>query len=143
MAALIPHITRAVVTFGVSDNADIRALDVRQNGRNMSFRVVLELEGDSYPKLAEISLQWGADGSYVWLVSDGKVSRMPVDIVQRQQGKVLVETNLRAGDLVVVEGFQKMGPGTEVIASAGSADYGVEPSGLAMDSVDPDQVESE
>jgi membrane fusion protein (multidrug efflux system) len=82
----------------------------------MSFRVVLELAGDSFPKLAEISLQWGADGSYVWLVRDGKVSRMPVDIVQRQKGKVLVETNLAAGDLIVVEGIQRLRPGIAVNA---------------------------
>lgn len=82
----------------------------------MSFRVVLELEGDRYPKLAEISLQWGADGSYVWLVRDGKVSRMPVDIVQRQKGEVLVKTNLAEGDLIVVEGIQRLRPGISVEA---------------------------
>lgn len=41
VAALIPQVNRAVVTFGLSENADIRATDVRQEGRNMSFRVHL------------------------------------------------------------------------------------------------------
>ena len=39
--ALIPQLSRAVVTFGVSESADIRATDLRQNGRNMSFSVQL------------------------------------------------------------------------------------------------------
>ena len=41
LEALIPQLSRAVVTFGLSESADIRATDVRQNGRNMSFQVQL------------------------------------------------------------------------------------------------------
>ncbi len=39
--ALIPQMSRAVVTFGLSESADIRATDIRQNGRNMTFKVQL------------------------------------------------------------------------------------------------------
>lgn len=39
--ALIPDVSRAVVTFGLSDAADIRATDLEQHGRDMSFRVRL------------------------------------------------------------------------------------------------------
>ena len=39
--ALIPHVGRAVVTFGLSESADIRATDIRQDGRNMVFKVHL------------------------------------------------------------------------------------------------------
>ncbi len=39
--ALIPQVSRAVLTFGVSESADIRATDLRQDGRNMSFKVHL------------------------------------------------------------------------------------------------------
>lgn len=39
--ALIPQVSRAVVTFGLSELADIRATDLRQDGRNMSFKVQL------------------------------------------------------------------------------------------------------
>jgi UDP-N-acetylmuramate--alanine ligase len=41
VAALIPQVSRAVVTFGLSESADIRATDLRQDGRNMSFKVHL------------------------------------------------------------------------------------------------------
>jgi len=39
--ALVPQVSRAVVTFGLSESADIRATDIRQEGRNMSFKVQL------------------------------------------------------------------------------------------------------
>ena len=39
--ALIPKLSRAVVTFGLSEAADIRATDIRQDGRNMFFKVQL------------------------------------------------------------------------------------------------------
>ena len=39
--ALIPQLSRAVVTYGLSESADIRATDVCQNGRNMTFNVQL------------------------------------------------------------------------------------------------------
>jgi UDP-N-acetylmuramate--alanine ligase len=39
VAALIPEVTRAVVTFGLSPEADIRATDLRQEGRKMHFRL--------------------------------------------------------------------------------------------------------
>lgn len=80
----------------------------------MSFRVALDLEGDAYPVLAEISLQWGAEGSYIWSVVDGRATRVPVNIVQRKQGKVLVRSSLEEGDLVVVEGIQRLRSGTAV-----------------------------
>ena len=38
---LIPELSRAVVTFGLSESADIRATEIHQNGRNMSFKVQL------------------------------------------------------------------------------------------------------
>jgi len=41
VAALVPQVTRAVVTFGLSESADIRATDIRQEGRNMRFTVHL------------------------------------------------------------------------------------------------------
>jgi len=44
--ALIPQVTRAVVTFGLSEVADIRATDLRQQGRNMSFKVHLPLPSE-------------------------------------------------------------------------------------------------
>lgn len=79
-----------------------------------SFRVALEVYGADYPVLPEIALQWGTDGAYVWAVDGKQVRRLPVTMVQRQEGRVLVEGELKEGDLVVVEGIQRMRPGIEV-----------------------------
>jgi len=47
VAALVPQVTRAVVTFGLSEKADIRATDVRQDGRNMRFTAHLPPAAES------------------------------------------------------------------------------------------------
>lgn len=77
----------------------------------MSFRVVLELTGRTYPVVPEIAVQWGADGAFVWLAEEGIARRVPVGVVQRQQGRVLVDSVLKPGDIVVVEGVQRMREG--------------------------------
>jgi RND family efflux transporter MFP subunit len=80
----------------------------------MSFRVRLDLAGDRYPVLSEVALQWGAEGSYVWTVENGTAQRTRVSIVQRQEGRVLVQADLNAGDNVVLEGIQRLRPGLSV-----------------------------
>jgi RND family efflux transporter MFP subunit len=80
----------------------------------MSFRVTMDLEGIPYPVVPETGVQWGADGAYIWSVVDGRARRVPVGIVQRQQGEVLVEGRLDQGDLIVVEGIQRIRDGMEV-----------------------------
>ena len=100
--------TRTFITRAKVSNGD----DSMRPG--MSFRVTLDLAGDSYPVLPEISLQWGAEGSYIWSVVDGRATRIGVDIVQRQKGRVLVNSSLQPGDLVVTEGVQRLREGVQV-----------------------------
>lgn len=100
-------------TFMVRARADNSADQLRPG---QSFRVLLEIHGSDYPALPEIAVQWGADGAYVWAVMDKQVRREPVNIVQRQEGQVLVQGQLAEGDLVVVEGIQRMRPGIQVEA---------------------------
>ncbi len=117
-----PQATGEVIEIDSRINPDTRTFVTRARVENptdslrpgMSFRVALNMRGDPYPVLAEISLQWGADGSFIWSVVDGKARRVPVNIVQRQRGKVLVRGDLTPGDLVVVEGIQSLRPGTVV-----------------------------
>lgn len=80
----------------------------------MSFRVGMDLVGTPYPIVAETAVQWGAEGAYVWSVANGTVERVPVSIVQRKQGAVLIDTQLESGSLIVVEGTQRMRNGIEV-----------------------------
>lgn len=42
---LLPDVTRRVVTYGLSEDADIRAVNVRQEGRYMSFDVMTDARG--------------------------------------------------------------------------------------------------
>lgn len=80
----------------------------------MSFRVEVDIEGQKYPVIAETAVQWGADGAYIWSVVDGEARRVPVDIVQRTKGRVLIDAPLKQGDLIVVEGIQRMREGSAV-----------------------------
>ncbi len=80
----------------------------------MSFRVNMTIEGRRYPVIPETGVQWGAEGAYIWTVVDGQARRVPVEIVQRQKGQVLVDADLAEGELVVVEGTQRMRSGIDV-----------------------------
>ena len=102
ISSRIDPATRTFVARATVDNDD----DKLRPG--MSFRVSVNIEGRAYPVIAETALQWGADGAYVWLIVDGVAQRKSVKIVQRQQGRVLVDADIGAGDLVVVEGIQRM-----------------------------------
>ena len=74
----------------------------------MSFRVGLELVGDRWPSVPEVSLLWGADGPYVWVVEEGRARRVDVAVVQRKQGRVLVDGRIAPGTPIVAEGVQRM-----------------------------------
>ncbi|WP_234185875.1 efflux RND transporter periplasmic adaptor subunit [Shinella sp. NM-101] len=80
----------------------------------MSFQVTMRFEGDLYPSVDPLSVQWSADGSYIWKVKGDKVERVPVHIVQRNPDKVLVRAELAKGDQVVTEGVQTLRPGGAV-----------------------------
>lgn len=80
----------------------------------MSFRVAMDLEGRPYPVIPETGVQWGADGAYIWSVVDRRAHRVPVTVIQRQQGRVLVDAELDEGDLIIVEGVQRMREGIDV-----------------------------
>jgi len=100
-------------------NPDTRTFLVRAHVDNsedrlrpgMSFRIVLTLEGRRYPVIPEVALQWGGDGAYVWSIQDGRAKRVEATIVQRSEGKILVDANLPEGTLVVAEGVQSMREG--------------------------------
>jgi RND family efflux transporter MFP subunit len=80
----------------------------------MSFQVTMRFEGDLYPSVDPLSVQWSADGSFVWRVKGEKVERVPVRIVQRNPDKILVRAEIAEGDLIVTEGVQTLRPGGAV-----------------------------
>lgn len=80
----------------------------------MSFRVRVDLQGELFPVISATGVHWGADGAYVWSVVDGVATRIPVNVVQRREGRVLVDGELKSGDVIVVEGTQRMREGIPV-----------------------------
>jgi RND family efflux transporter MFP subunit len=80
----------------------------------MSFQVTMRFAGDLYPSVDPLSVQWSADGSYVWRVKGEKVERVPIHIVQRNPDRVLIKAALAEGDQVVTEGLQTLRPGGAV-----------------------------
>ena len=80
----------------------------------MSFRVAADIDGELYPVIAETGVQWGADGAYVWAIKNGTATRIPVQVVQRREGRVLVKGDFQSDDIVVVEGIQRMQEGVSV-----------------------------
>ena len=80
----------------------------------MSFAVTLDVHGGRYPLVPEISVRYGTEGAFVWVVRGGAAARVPVRIVQRQEATVLVDAALADGEPVVVEGIQRLRPGLPV-----------------------------
>lgn len=80
----------------------------------MSFRARIDVQGELFAVISEIGVHWGADGAYVWSVVDGGAAKVPVRVVQRREGRVLVEGELKDGDVIVVEGTQRMREGIAV-----------------------------
>jgi membrane fusion protein (multidrug efflux system) len=122
-------VTGDVIQLGSRIDPESRTFIVRARVENpgdslrpgMSFRVQLDLAGDPYPVMPEIAVQWGAEGSFVWAVEDGHARQVPVNIIQRRKGQVLVETSLSVGQLIVVEGIQRLRPGVNVMTDTAVA----------------------
>lgn len=99
----------------------VRARVPNPNSRllaGMSFAVYVDIEGKKYPSVPEISVLWGDEGTYVWRIDDeNKVSRVPVRVVKRTNGRILLDGPIAEGDLIVVEGVLRLRPGRTVSAS--------------------------
>lgn len=87
----------------------------------MSFETIWEIPGDSYATVPEISVQWGRDGSYIWLIREGTAEKIQARVVARKAGRALLDGDIKGGESVVIEGLQRLRPGqkVEVVGSAG------------------------
>lgn len=88
------------------------ASDVLRAG--MSFNVGMRFAGESYPSVDPLAVQWDGAGAHVWRVVDSKSSKVRISVVQRNPDAVLVRGDLHNGDLIVVEGLQRVTEGGEV-----------------------------
>ncbi len=96
--------TRSVTARAVLPNTD----DLLRPG--MSFAVEISLEGGTFPLIPELALNWAKGESHVWRIDKDTAKQIAVDIVKRLNSQVIVKGEISKGDLVVVEGVQRLRP---------------------------------
>lgn len=114
----------------VSRTLPVRATITNDDDRlrpGMSFSIRLPLEGDRFPSVPSVAVQWDREGAFVWQVAGGKAERVFADVLKRSEGWVLLDAPLAEGDLVVVEGVQRLRPGraVEIVSEDVVADAGI------------------
>ena len=103
-------------------NPEKRSLRVRANISNpddllrpgMSFAVQMAVKGQMLASVPEIALQWDREGSYVWMIRDGKAYRENLRVADRRQGRVFLDGKIKEGESVVVEGGLRLAEGVVV-----------------------------
>jgi membrane fusion protein, multidrug efflux system len=103
-------------------NNQKRTLRVRANIANpddllrpgMSFAVDMKLAGAELPAVPEIALQWDREGSYVWMIREGRAVRENVRVAGRRNALVFLQGNLLADEQVVTEGGLRLSNGVTV-----------------------------
>jgi multidrug efflux system membrane fusion protein len=67
-------------------------------------------------------VQRGPQGTYAYLIKDDmSVETRPVQVAHIEQGEALIDSGLRPGEQVVVDGQYKLQPGAQVKLSSGNA----------------------
>jgi RND family efflux transporter MFP subunit len=99
----------------------------------MSITVVADFAGEPQVTVPSLAIQWGRAGAFVWAVDGDTAHRLPVEIVGRRSGEVIVAGDIAPDTEVVVEGLQRMREGITVRRvggpSAAPADNSVSSSG--------------
>ncbi len=104
-----------------TDAVTVRATIANPKGLlidNQLVRVLLE-SGTPVEKLVipQASLIADQEGTYVFVVADGKAAVRRIKVGEESGTGVTVDSGLTAGDLVIVEGLQSLRPGTPVRAT--------------------------
>jgi len=115
--------SRTVLVKAIVSNSDL-SLKPGQFGK---LDLVLE-ERDGAIIIPESCIRYAGDqASVVVMNSEGKAEFRNVNVGQRFPGRVEITAGLEADERVVVEGYQKMGPGTGIMISPASEKYGIVP----------------
>jgi len=104
----VDPVTRSFIVRAVVDNTDDRLRP------GISFRIEFSQDGERLPKVPEAAISYGGDGPYVWAVKNGNAVRVPIDVVSRIQGSVLIRGDISETTTIVVEGVQKVREGSPV-----------------------------
>ncbi|MEM1434702.1 MAG: efflux RND transporter periplasmic adaptor subunit [Pseudomonadota bacterium] len=111
----IEPVSRSFTVRAEIDNGDDRLRP------GMSFRVAFSLPGQRYPSIPEAAILWGGDGAYVWGIEEGVARRIPITIVDRMEGQVLVKGAIAEGASIVARGVQKVREGSAVAVATQAA----------------------
>jgi RND family efflux transporter MFP subunit len=83
------------------------------SGQGVRVRLLLGVEPNARV-VPEAALQHAQQGSYVYVVRDGKAVVQPVRVVRSLDGEHMIEGELRAGEAVLVEIPQRLKAGNPV-----------------------------
>lgn len=100
--------TRAFRARAAIDNAS----DYLRPG--MAFEIVAYISKGEYLSVPELSVQWGADGPFVWSAAGDRAQRSPVEMIRRVNGRMLIRGDLLEGQRVILEGIQSVRPGMKL-----------------------------
>ncbi len=89
-----------------------------------SFGVKVPLPGPEFPAVPELAVQFSKGALHVWRVNGEFAEKIEVRLVRRRSSIVLVDGPLSAGDLVVVEGTQRLAPGKAISIVGGGPGAG-------------------
>jgi multidrug efflux system membrane fusion protein len=90
-------------------------------GELVNALLLLETRRDA-PTISASAVQQGPNGSYVYVIgSDKTVQMRPVTVAQISQGQALIDSGLKAGENVVIDGQYKLQPGAMVRELHGKA----------------------
>lgn len=125
--------SRSLEVKAVVDNADGRL----RPGQFGTVELVFRSREDALV-VPETAIRYQADSVFVTKVDEQRVvSFQPVKTGLRLEGRIEIIEGLEEGDVIVIEGFQKLGPGSKVMFAAGSAEHGIEPDAAEPPPTDP------
>jgi len=141
-------VMHSVVTPGVSIEGEVFFINpfIEENSRTVLVKALvpnpeLKLKPGQFGKLdlvleerdgalmiPESCIRYAGDqASVVVMNAEGKAEFRNVTVGQRYPGRVEITDGLQINERVVVEGYQKMGPGTGIMISPASEKYGIVP----------------
>ncbi len=116
IATRVDAVSRSLVVRAVLDNK------AQQLKPGMFMTVHLTRSQGEVLMIPEQALLPESDQQFVYVVNNDTASKVQVSIGRRKPGQVEVQKGLRAGDLLVVEGGEKLSDGAKVTVTRGAAE---------------------
>ncbi len=112
--AIDPRLAEATRSIGVRASVPNDKGELRP-GLFARVRLVVAERGEAV-LVPEQAIVPQGEKLFVYVIEDGKAAMRPVELGVRQAGRVEVTSGVKAGDVVITAGVQKIGPGAPVTA---------------------------